>query len=247
MPEKRMREHLQAHRLRRALRVALLPLLVGPWPAAQAHNVWLEPDASGAYVVQFGGHEGKLETFPAEKLRSVQAFDLRGRKIDVAIRALPGGARVTPRRQAAMLAAHFDNGFFSKAGDGPMVNKPMNENPGATSGVHAVKFHKTFIRWGAISRKELGQTFEIVATSHRTPHAGEPVQFQVLLEGKPIEGVRVSLGEKGEPVATDANGMATVRPTAGANQLLAILRQPVAGDPRTNSRSYEYLLAFPAH
>lgn len=32
-------------------------------PLAQAHNVWLEPDADGAYTVQFGGHEGKLENW----------------------------------------------------------------------------------------------------------------------------------------------------------------------------------------
>jgi nickel transport protein len=214
---------------------------------AHAHNVWLEPDAHGAYVVQFGGHEGKLEDFPAEKLRSVQAYDLRGRKIDVAVQAVPGGAKVTPERQAALLAAHFDNGYFSKVGDGPLVNKPMNENPGATSGVHAVKFHKTFIQWGAIAKKELGQTFEIVATSHAAPHVGEPVQFQVLLDGKPKAGVRVSLGEKGEPVTTDANGLVTVKPKVGVNQLLAVVRMPVSGDPKTTSLSYEYLLAFPAH
>lgn len=128
-----------------------------------------------------------------------------------------------------------------------MVNKPMNDNPGATSGVHAVKFHKTFIQWGVISKKPLGQTFEIVALSHRTPHAGDAVQFQVLLHGQPTEGVRVSLGEKGAAQTTDAQGLVTVRPAAGSNQLLAILRQPVAGDARTTSQSYEYLLAFPAH
>jgi len=69
----------------------------------------------------------------------------------------------------------------------------------------------------------------------------------VLLRDKPVEGVRVSLGEKGTALATDAQGLVTVRPVAGSNQLLAILRQPVTGDPRTTSQSYEYLLAFPAH
>ena len=53
--------------------------------------------------------------------------------------------------------------------------------------------------------------------------------------------------EKGTALATDAQGLVTMRPVAGSNQLLAILRQPVTGDPRTTSQSYEYLLAFPAH
>lgn len=233
--------------IRLARIAAVFWLSAAALPPARAHNVWLEPDANGAYVVQFGGHEGRLEAFVPEKLKSVQAYDLRGRAIDVAVQPLPGGARVKPARQAAMLAAHFDNGYFSKAGDGPMVNKPMNENPGATSGVHAVKFHKTFIQWGVISKRNLGQAFEMVALTHRTPNAGEPVQFQVLLDGKPREGVRVSLGEQGEPVHTDAQGVVSVTPKAGANQVLAIVRLPVAGDPMTTSLSYEYLLAFVAH
>jgi nickel transport protein len=214
---------------------------------AQAHNVWLEPEADGAYVVQFGGHEGALESFPAEKLKGVQAYDGRGRAIAVAVRAQPGGARVTPERKAALLAAHFDNGFFSRQGEGPMVNLPMDRNPGATSGVHALKFHKTIIEWGPIARQKLGQAFEIVATTRRAPHAGEPQQFQVLLDGQPRAGVRVSLGEKGEPVTTDGQGLATVVPRAGMNQLLAIVRLPVNGDARTTSLSYEYLLGFSAH
>jgi nickel transport protein len=216
-------------------------------PLAQAHNVWLEPDADGAYTVQFGGHEGKLESFAADKLKSVHAYDARGRSIDVAVRPVAGGARVVPARKAALLAAHFDNGFFSRVGEGPMVEKPMTENPGATSGVHALKFHKTILEWGPVTREKLGQTQEIIAKTRRSPHAGEPQQFQVLLDGQPRAGVRVSLGESGPPLATDADGLVTVTPRAGMNQLLAIVRLPVAGDARTTSLSYEYLLGFSAH
>lgn len=215
--------------------------------SAQAHNVWLEADASGGYLVQFGGHEGQLETYPADKLKSVQAFDRRGRKIDVAVEPKPDGVRVKPERQAALLAAHFDNGFFSKTEGGTMVNKPMTENPGATSGVHALKYHKTIIQWGVIAKQELGQQFEIVALTADTPHAGQPLRVRVLFEGKPIAGIRLSLGEKGAAVTTAADGTATVTPAAGNNQLLAIRRVPVANDPRTTSMSWEYLLAFPAH
>ncbi|MBB6559335.1 hypothetical protein HNP48_002002 [Acidovorax soli] len=60
------------------------------------------------------------------------------------------GVRVKPEGQAAMLAAHFDNGFFSKVDGGQMANKPMDENSGATSGVHALKFLKTC--WASSSR-----------------------------------------------------------------------------------------------
>lgn len=214
---------------------------------ALAHNVWLEPDAGGSYLVQFGGHEGALESFRPEKLKSVQAFDQRGRSIAVKVESREGGVRVQPERQAALLAVHFDNGYFSRVGDGPMVEKPMTENPGATSGVHAVKYHKSIIVWGAFAGQALGQPFEIVPRAHQTPHAGQPLRVQVLLDGKPAEGIRLSLGEKGAPVTTAADGTATVTPTAGINHLLAIRRTPVAGDARTTSLSYEYLLSFPVH
>lgn len=71
--------------------------------------------------------------------------------------------------------------------------------------------------------------------------------MRVLFDGEPIGGIRLSLGEKGTAVTSAADGSATVTPAAGTNQLLAIRRMPVAGDARTTSLSYDYLLAFPAH
>ena len=51
----------------------------------------------------------------------------------------------------------------------------------------------------------------------------------------------------GQRAKTDADGLVTVLPRAGLNQLLAIVRLPVSGDARTTSLSYEYLLGFSAH
>jgi nickel transport protein len=231
-------------RTRLATALAALALGLG---TAQAHNVWLVPDAEGAYLVQFGGHEGKLEEFNSDKLKAVTAYDRRGRKIDVTTHAATDGVRVKPEREPAMLAAEFDNGFFSKREGSPMVNKPMDENPGATSGVHAVKFHKTVLQWGLIARKELGQTFEIVGTESKEPQAGQPLKVQVLKDGKPAAGVRLSIGEDGPPVTSAADGTATVTPVEGRNQLLAIIRMPMQGNPKTTQLSYEYLFAFQTH
>jgi uncharacterized GH25 family protein len=214
---------------------------------AQAHNVWLEPDAEGAYTVQFGGHEGKLESFSLDKLKTVHAYDRRGRDIAVHIQPAPGGAKVIPTRQPAMLAAYFENGYFSKTASGPMVNKPMNENAGAISGVYAVKYHKTIVQWGAVAKRELGQELELIPQQADTPKAGEPLALQVRFKGLPIAGVRVSLGENQQVVQSDQEGRLVLYPKAGMNQVLAIRRAPVTGDARTSSISHEYLLAFPAH
>lgn len=214
---------------------------------AHAHNVWLMPEADGSYLVQFGGHEGKLEEYPAEKLTAVSAYDSRAHKIAVSTRTTAQGVKVKPTGKAALLVAEFDNGYFSKNDSGPMTNKPMNENPGATSGVRALKFHKSVIQWGYVARMIVGQTFEIVSARADHPHAGVPMRVRVLKDGKPVEGVRLAIGENGAPVHTAKDGTATVVPVEGRNQLMAILRMPVAGDPKTTSLSYEYLYAFEAH
>jgi len=214
---------------------------------AQAHNVWLEPNAEGAYTVQFGGHEGKLESFSLDKLKTVHAYDRRGRDIPVQIQSAPGGAKVIPARQPAMLTAYFENGYFSKTASGPMVNMPMNENPGAVSGVYAVKYHKTIVQWGAVAKREFGQELELIPQQADTPKAGEPLALQVRFKGLPIAGIRVSLGEDQQVVQSDQEGRLVIYPKPGMNQVLAIRRVPVTGDARTTSISHEYLLAFPAH
>ena len=73
------------------------------------------------------------------------------------------------------------------------------------------------------------------------------MQVKVRKYGKPIAGVRLSLGEDGPPVTSAADGTATVTPVEGRNQLLAIIRMPVQGDPKTTQRSYEHLFALQTH
>lgn len=213
-----------------------------------AHNVWLEPDAQGGYVMQFGGHEGLTETFDPAKLQRVHAYDLRGREVGCDVQNLQGGIRVKPDAKAALIAVELDNGYFSSTRpEGAMLPLPMDKNPGALHGVHARKFHKTVVQWGAVMQKPLGQMFEVVPLQGQAPHAGQPLRLQVLLDGKPQAGVRLSWGENGSPAMTDAQGQAVMTPAAGNNTLQAILRQPVQGDARTTQNSYEYLLRFAAH
>lgn len=183
-----------------------------------AHNVWLEPDAQGGYVLQFGGHEGRTEAFDPAKLQRVHAYDLRGREVPSAIQNVQGGIRIKPDASAALIAVELDNGYFSSTG-----------------------------AEGAVMQRPLGQMFEVVPLQGQSPHAGQPLRLQVLLHGKPQSGVRLSWGEKGSPTMTDAQGLATMTPAVGSNTLQAILRQPVQGDPMTTENSYEYLLRFAVH
>ena len=229
-------------------RVALCSatLLAG---AAQAHNVWLEPDASGGYLIQFGGHAGQLEAFDPAKLQSVRAFDRRGRGVEARVEQAPRsqGLRVVPSPEAALIAVELDNGFFSGSAGGAMRNVPMDRNPGATRGVHARKFHKTVIVWNALTQRDLGQDFEVTPLQGRAPHAGDMLELQVQLQGRPLAGASVRLGENGPEAMTDAKGRARIQTTRGTNHVQVIFRQPVQGDARITERSYEALLSFAVH
>lgn len=232
--------------LRGLLCAALLALLNAG--SAQAHNVWLEPDPQGGYVIQFGGHAGQTEAFAPAKLQSVHAYDRRGREVGVQVRGATQGMRVLPAAGAALIAVHLDNGYFSGKEGGPMANLPMDQNPGATRGVYALKFHKTVLQWGAMMQKPIGQRFEVVPALGRAPHVGEALPVQVLLDGRPLQGASVSFGETGPVVQTDAQGRARITvPHAGVNQLTAIYRQSVQGDAKTTQNSYEFLLGFAVH
>lgn len=214
---------------------------------AQAHNVWLEPDAQGGYLIQFGGHEGKLESFDPAKLQSVTAYDLRGREIETKVEHEPTGMRVLPAPKTAMIAVQLDNGYFSGPTSGAMKNVPMDQNPGSERGVHALKFHKTIIVWNGLTQRDLGQQFEVTPLQGKTPHAGNWLALKVQLNGRPLQGARVSVGEKGTPVISDAKGLVKVKVQKGTNYIQAIFRQPIDSDPKTTQRSYEALVSFAAH
>lgn len=214
--------------------------------AALAHTAWFEPDAAAAtYLVRFGGHGGKNESYPPEKLKAVQALDLHGAAVAVTPQPGPDGVRVKTAAAAALLTLHFDNGIYSRSDGGKSLPKPMNENPGATQGTHAVKYGKYIAQWGSVVTRPVGQPFEVLPLSGDAPRAGQPWKVRVLIDGRPAAGIAVSRDEAApDAVKTDADGVATFLPQPGLNKLWSGQRSPVSGDVRFTQRSIEYLLVF---
>lgn len=215
--------------------------------AAAAHTVWLEPDAEpGAYRVHFGGHQGKLLTYPPERLKSVDAYDARGNRIAVARIDAADGVRLKPAATPALIALHYDNGVWTRTPEGRSVNQPMDRVPGATSAVSTVKYHKTILQWSEMVARPLGQPFEITPLSAQAPRAGVPLRLRVSVDGKPVAGASVARGEGGETVKTDAEGIASFVPVRGFNKVWSAQRRKVPDEPRFSDVSYEYLLGFDA-
>jgi nickel transport protein len=216
---------------------------------ALAHTAWLEPagDRPGHYRLLFGGHQGKLESYDPAKLKTVDALDVRGRKLAVTQTVGTDGLRLRIDGRPALVALHFDNGVHARTtAGGPSVPKPMNEVSGAVSAVRALKYGKTVVDWSPLVTRPLGQAFEVTPLDAGAPVAGRPMRVRITLDGRPAEGVRVGHGEEGEAGQTDADGVASFIPVKGANKLWAGRRLAVMDSPQYTQLSYEYLMTFNA-
>jgi nickel transport protein len=225
-------------------------LLACTFSQAHAHTVWLEPDAKATneYWVMFNGHGGKVEAANPEKLKSVEAVDAGGKKLAVARSVSSQGVRLMISGKPVLLALHLDNGIHSRRAEGASIEAPMNEVPGAVRATRALKYHKTIVRWNPRVTRAVGQPFEVIPLDAAEPRAGEPFRVRVLLDGKPIAGVKLGAGEDGGETApaTNADGVAEFTPTSGPNKLWAGKRLPIANNPAYTELSYEYLLGFVA-
>lgn len=159
-----------------------------------------------------------------------------------------GLSRISAPLDAALLALEFDNGFYSKTTQGT-VNKPKNEAPGAVSELWAKKTSKYVVQWNAAVQKPLGMQLEIVPLSASLPKAGDTLTLQVLWDGVPVEGLKVSKGEHDSGEKTDANGRATYRVQPGRNFIWTERRVKVSGDadPRYDSLAVATNLVFVAN
>lgn len=231
-------------------RVLISTLTLLACPTLHAHTVWLEAvnGSTSDYQVVFGGHAGAIQTYDPQKIKSIDAYDSQGKRLDVKQSLNADGARLSISAKPALVAMHFDNGIHTRTATGPSVAKPMNEVPGATRATNAVKYHKTIVQWGSTLTKPLGQPFEVVPIDTETPKAGRPLRVKVLRDGKPVAGVKLGRGEEGtaaDPV-TNADGIAAFTPVKGFNKLWAGQRIAIENNPRFTELSYEYLLGFHA-
>ena len=78
------------------------------------------------------------------------------------------------------------------------------------------------------------------------PKAGDVLTVQVLWEGKPLEGVKVSKGEHDEGVKTNATGKATCKVEAGQNFVWTERRAKFEGDPHFDLLAVALNLVFMA-
>ena len=220
-----------------ALLAAALPV--------QAHTANIEPDGPNRFAVQFWGHGGQTEPYAVGKVRSVTAFDARGGAVALTTAVgADGVVRATAAAAPAVVLLTFDNGIWSRAEGGKSEEKPMNENPGATRGTHALKTAKTIVQWSAATTRVYGQSLELVPLTAAAPRVGQPLRVRVLFDGKPLPGAKVAAHEEAPAVLADADGVAALPVVAGRNTVWVNHRIDVAREPRFTQLSVETVLRF---
>lgn len=217
--------------------------------AAHAHNIWLERSPENTktpqYIVKFG-HE-QTETYPKSKLTAVKFLFNDSDKIHnahIAFKATEDnkGEAIVGEEGASIYFLEFNNGVWSKLPSGKYVEKTKKEAPTAEFSINPMKLGKAIIVWNEQAFKPHHQAYELVPLAK--PEAGKPLQILVLHHGKPVEGIKVGLGEDHPFNLSNAQGIAEFTPTQGFNKVWAEFEEKVANNPDYSDRSYEYMLTF---
>ena len=215
--------------------------------SAQAHDAWVDTQGD-AYAVIYG-HADKAEAYAPAKVKALVALDAKGTPLAIKRQDSGEAVRATLPQAPSLMTVHFDNGYWSKAGDDqPSKNLPKNEVPGAVSAVHSVKYGKTIFAWSPAATKPQGQRLELVPLSAVAPTAGKSLPVQVLWDGKPLAGAKLVRAEysKEAPIEAGADGKAQVPVAAGKQTLSVNRKQDLANDPKADSESISANLVFTA-
>lgn len=185
---------------------------------AQAHEAWITPADSGYQVVY--GHHDEAESYAPAKVKSLEAWSAEGKELPVTRYDKDSAVGFSVEGQPAIFGLAFDNGFWSKAPGEKHKNLPKDQNPGAESGSHPVKFHKRIEQWSDVVTAGLGLEAELVPNQAVAPKAGDELTLQLLYKGEPASNWEISLGGSHDVNAhTDAKGYVTVPVNAGENSI----------------------------
>lgn len=125
---------------------------------------------------------------------------------------------------------------------GKYVEKTKREVPNAEFSINPIKLSKSIVKWDDDAMKYHHMAYELVPLSK--PEAGKVLDILVLKQGKPVQGIKVGLGEDQSFNLSNAQGIAQFTPTQGFNKVWAEFEEKVAGNPDYSDRSYEYMLTF---
>jgi uncharacterized GH25 family protein len=204
---------------------------------AAAHDLVFHPGAQpDAPLVARYGHPGDWQPIEATKLLEVGVA--RGRALVPAATISPVDGRLDiawdrDGSGGGLVAARYDNGFWTQRGDGTWVNARRTAIPEAKAALSSFKFAKAWTgsRGTPGYDATVGHRLELsLLDDPATLAPGGTARVQVLWQGQPMAGAQVEIGDGATAreeadiprFAADNEGVATVPIAAWGLQVLGV-------------------------
>lgn len=226
--------------------VALLGLLIAG--QASAHGLWTEQRRGNIEVIY--GHGAEDNAFKSRKVSGAWAYDSHGKMIPVTVQRLVDHARLQPLKPPAVLAVALDNGRWSQTAEKKWINEGRSRVPGAVESIHTFKYSLAIYQPGAeLPALAPLKLLIMPEVDPLTVGPGKPLAVRVLLDGKPMAGVKLIGDYRSAPdtvsTETDAEGRAQVLVrNEGLNVIAAQVEVPVKDDVDVTARGLFTSLTF---
>lgn len=223
-------------------------LVAGAAGTAGAHGVWLAERYGQTLLVY--GHGAADDPYDPAKIKMVRALDPSGAELIARVEPRERHAALEVPEAAALVAVHFDNGYWTKRADGSWVNEPRSAVPDAEQAGHYVKHLLAVLKPGASIAPQPGLALQILPLVDPLGVAADgPLPVRVLLDGAPLEGAKVIADYVNRaddpPLLTDKKGEATVIVRNQGLNVIAVAHDvPTPGDPDADKIGHFATLSF---
>jgi uncharacterized GH25 family protein len=215
---------------------------------ASAHGLWTEERRGNIEVVY--GHGAEDSKFNAQKVSGAWAYDVSGKMIPVTVERLADHARLQPLNRPAVMSVALNNGMWSQTADKKWVNEGRTKVPGAVTALQTFKYSLAIYEPG-VKLPPL-KRLKLVIVPLADPLSvglGKPLPVQVLLDGKPLSGIKLMGDYRSQPdvisATTDSDGRANVVVrNGGLNVIAAETLIKVSGNPDIDEQGLFTSLTF---
>ncbi|KXU31508.1 hypothetical protein A0J57_17115 [Sphingobium sp. 22B] len=234
--------------MRRLPVLAVLALLTaGAAQRAIAHGMYVAPRHGTLGIVV--GFSTDDDAYPVHKVASSVSYDAGGKATPATLLLHSDHATISAPASTAALVTTVDYGFYARPAGGKWKEMRKSVMPGAGEGLHAIKYNVRIMGLGQQGKShDLG--LEIVPLADpMIMKLGDKLPLQVLLNGKPLKGVRLTENFLGDDTIltapTDADGKTVTTLRASKLNVISIEYDAhVSGEPDVDFYRYFVTLDF---
>lgn len=214
-------------------------LLLGSAFDAMAHGIWIAQRHGDLATVY--GHGASDEAYDPAKVTQATGHLEDGTTAPATTEDHGNHVLVVPPKDAAVVTATMDNGYWSEGPDGKWVNKPKSEVDGAKQAGRYLKHTVAILDHTPLATKAKGIALEIVPERNPTELSpDDELVVTVLLNGKPLADTLViqeyTTDSENKSVRTDAKGRASVTVRNNGLNVIAVSAEEPSQEPEKADR-----------